>query len=102
MGVAVREVAEIIKSAAAQSGLDRVRFPDRNVPASLSDVTVLLMLPDLRSTAVASALLLKRYREQAKGSKYFILCSWPGQQGLYPYVDEYWSVPAASVKNLFP
>src|SRR5690606_17663949 len=33
-----------------------------------------------------------RYREEVKGSKYFILCSWPGYEDIFPYVDEYWSV----------
>lgn len=97
----MREVAEILKSAADTSGLTRVRFAERNAPKSISDVTVMFLLPDLRSSMIASSLLLKRYREEAKGSKYFILCSWPGFQGMFPYVDEFWSVPESSMRSLF-
>ncbi|CAE7860224.1 unnamed protein product [Symbiodinium microadriaticum] len=33
--------------------------------------------------------------------KYIILCSWPGFEGLFPYVDEYWShTDESSIKTL--
>jgi hypothetical protein len=57
---------------------------------------------DLRSLFVLSSILLKRFREEDRGSKYFILCSWPGFQGLFPYVDEYWGIAdEAQAKKLY-
>ena len=56
---------------------------------------------DIRSLFITSSLLLKRYREEEKGSKYFIFCSWPGFQGLFPYVDEYWSVADEDILKRF-
>ena len=57
----------------------------------------MVLFPDMRSSCVASALLLKRYREEIKGSKYFILVSWPGFGGLFPFVNEYWEVSDESL-----
>ena len=37
-------------------------------------------------------MLLHRYKEQDKPSKYLIFCSWPGFSCFFPYVDEYWSI----------
>jgi hypothetical protein len=86
------DVLGSIKRAAEKCGLSRDRFNESRTPTDMAMVSVLPLFPDLRHTFIASSILLKRYREEEKGSKYFILCSWPGMQGLFPYVDEYWSI----------
>lgn len=48
-----------------------------------------------------SSFLLRRYREESKGSKYFIMCGWPGFEYLFPYVDEYWSVKPELMYSLY-
>lgn len=83
------DVVSILGRAAKKSGFERVRFKDSNVPESMSSISILPFFGDTRSMAVLSSLLLHRYKES---KKYFILCSWPGFEGLFPYVDEYWSI----------
>ena len=86
------EMNEFLKRAANKAGYARVRYVEKDIPADPSQITVMHHFGDMRSTFVLSSLLLRRYREEMKGSKYFILCSWPGQECLFPYVNEYWSI----------
>lgn len=90
------DVSTILKRASEKSGATRFRYKDKNVPTSIDSVTVLPFFGDRRSSFVLSSLLLKRIKEELKGSKYFILISWPGDEGLYPYVDEYWQIEDGS------
>ncbi len=85
-------VPQILKNAADKTGFRRVRYSEKKIPTSISNVTVFLFLGDIRSSFILSSLLLRRFREESKGSRYFILCSWPGHEALYPYVDEYWEI----------
>lgn len=82
----------ILKKAADKSALVRVRYRERNMPTSVEGVTILPFFGDHRSSFVLSSILLRRIKEEAKSSKYFVLVSWPGHEGLFPYVDEYWQV----------
>jgi hypothetical protein len=85
-------VNQILKRAADKAGFARVRYAEKNIPTSISNVAVFLFFGDLPSSFILSSLLLRRFREESKGSKYFILIGWPGQEGMFPYVDEYWTV----------
>jgi len=91
------ETPAILKRAAEKGNFLRVRFQEKDIPSSMSDIFVMLFFGDMRSTFLASSLLMRRYREEAKGSKYFILCSWPGYESLFPYVDEYWTIKSESL-----
>ena len=82
----------VIRRAAEKSGFRRMNYVEKDIPADLSKVTVLMFFGDLRSTCAVSAMLMKRFREEVKGSRYFILCSWPGYSGLFPFVNEYWEI----------
>lgn len=82
----------LLKKAAEKSGLKRIRYQDKNVKTSLKEIVVLTFFGDIRSLSIVSAFLLKRFKEESKGSKYFILASYPGYENLFPYVDEYWSI----------
>lgn len=82
----------VLKKACDKLGFKRVRYLEKNVPTSMSNVSILLFLGDMRATFFLSSLLLKRLREELKSSKYFIVCGWPGQEGLFPYADEYWEI----------
>lgn len=86
------DTISILKKAADKSGFTRARYLDDKVPTSISNVTAMTFLGDMRSMFILSSLLLRRYREESKGSRYFILCSWPGYECLFPYVDEYWAI----------
>ena len=86
------DVNSFIKRAAEKSNFNRVRFQEANVPTVASNITVMPFFGDIRSIFILSSILLHRYKEEKKSSKYFILCSWPGFESLFPYVDEYWSI----------
>lgn len=95
------DVSTILKRAAEKSGLSRFRYREKNIPTSVEGVTVLPFFGDRRSAFVLSSLLLRRIKEELKGSRYFVLASWPGDEGLYPYVDEYWQVEdLSSIESL--
>ena len=96
------DVPDVLKRAAEKSGFVRTRYTANNIVLDMSKIAVMVCFGDLRSTFLLSSLLLKRYREEVKGSKYFILCGLPGYECLFPYVDEYWAVKDESVlKSLF-
>jgi hypothetical protein len=90
-------VVSILKRAANKSGFERTRFKDSDVPESMTSISILPFFGDTRSMAILSSLLLHRYKED---KKYFILCSWPGFEGLFPYVDEYWSIKDNLVERM--
>lgn len=94
------DVTGIIQRAADKAGFIRKRYIKNNVPTSVSNVSIFTFFGDIRSVCILSSLLLKRYREEAKGSRYFILCSYPGYEGLFPFVDEYWCVKEERAEEL--
>jgi len=97
----MNDVPSYLKRAADKIGFVRSRYDESRMPMHPQDICVMVFFGDMRSTFVLSSILLKRFREQVKGSKYFILCSWPGYDGLFPYVDEYWAIRDESVLDQF-
>jgi len=85
--------------AASKCGFNRDVFRDANVPTVRSNIYVFPFFGDMRSELILSSFLLKRYKEQNKHN-YVIVCSWKGCEGLFPYVDEYWSLKDASASKL--
>lgn len=90
-------VEENLKRSVEKIGLRRVVFDKKNIPSSMENITVLVFFGDVRSSFILSSLILKRIKEEINSSKYFILISWPGNEFLYPYVDEYWTIEKESV-----
>jgi len=86
----MNNIAEFLKRASEKTGFKREVYDDLKCPTHQSNISILPFFGDLGSSMVLSAFLLKRYKEEVKGSKYFILASWPGHRGLFPYVDEFW------------
>ena len=86
------ETQTILKKAAEKCGVNRLRYRDRDIPTSMDSIVIFPFFGDRRSSFVLSSMLLRRIKEELKGSKYFVMLSWPGQEGLYPYVDEYWQI----------
>jgi hypothetical protein len=93
-------VSQVLKKAADKAGFVRVRYEENKIPTIVSNVVPLLLFGDIRHSFTAASLLLKRFREENKGSKYFVLCSWPGQEALFPYVDEYWELNPAILSDV--
>jgi hypothetical protein len=85
-------VASFVSRAAQQCGFERERYADNKLPQDLDKIVAILFMGDTRSTSILSSLLLKPYVEKILQGKYVILCSHPGNAGLFPYVHEYWSV----------
>jgi hypothetical protein len=90
------EVNDYIKRAAQRSGYKRESYVEKNLPTQPSNILAVPFYGDLRSTFILSTYLLKSIRHLFK-DKYVVFCSWPGMSGLFPYVDEYWSVEDESV-----
>ena len=92
------DTVSILRRAAEKGSFERTRYIESNIPTTFSDITIMTFFGDMRSTFILSSLLLKRYKEEVKGSKYFILLTWPGYESLFPYVDEYWTFADKTVE----
>lgn len=91
------DVAGLLRKSAERTGFIRESYNESQIPTDSSRITVVPFFGDLRSLFILSSLLLNRFREEERASRYFILCSWPGFSSLFPYVDEYWGVEDESV-----
>jgi len=89
------QTSDFIQRVAERTGYRREFYKEKNMPSVPSNVVAMPFYGDLRSAFVLSSLLLRPYKELT--GKYLILCSWPGLQGLFPYVDEYWCLDDESV-----
>jgi hypothetical protein len=97
----VNSVADFLKRSAERNGFNRDRYEEKRIPTDFTNVCILPFFGDLRSLTILSSYILHRYREEYRGSKYFIVASWPGFQGLFPYADEYWSLTDDSIMKKF-
>jgi len=93
------DVAGLLKKAAEKSGFRREKSGESKIPTDPANITVVPAFPSLRGSTILSTLLLNRYRQEDRGSRYFIVASWPGHASLYPYADEYWGIEDESVLN---
>lgn len=84
-------VADYIDRTAKRCGFKRAYFIEKNMPTEPSNVEVVVFYGDIKHLVVLSSLLLKEYKKK-NPDKYVILCSWPGFQSLFPYIDEYWYI----------
>lgn len=90
------DVADYIKRAAQRCGYKREFYVERNMPTQPSNILVIPFYGDVKSIFLLSSFILKQYKAIHK-DKYIILCSWPGMNALFPYVDEYWSIEDPSL-----
>jgi len=90
-------VPEYFKLAAEKTGFVREHYTEAEMPTTMSNVTVLPFFGDYRSQFILTTLLLHRYLGTVKAGRYFVLASYPGLGGLFPYVDEYWSIADQAV-----
>ena len=97
----MQSVSEFLKRASDRNGFYRERFEEKKLPTEHSNIIIMPFFGDLRSMSIMSMVLLHRYRNECKNSKYFILASWPGFEGFFPYVDEYWSLTDESILSRF-
>ncbi|MEI8270499.1 MAG: hypothetical protein WCG45_03955 [bacterium] len=95
-------VSNFLNRVVERNGFSRERYQENKVPTDFNDIIVFPFWGDVRSVCILSMLLLHHYKMEQKGSKYFIILSWPGFQGLFPYADEYWSISDESqIKNFY-
>lgn len=85
------DIPGYMQLAADKCGFVRESYIEAEMPTTLSNVTVLPFFGDIRSQFLLTSFILPRYLSNNKNGKYFILASYPGLSGLFPYVDEYWS-----------
>lgn len=90
------QIADYIQRAADRTKHKRLSYIEKNMPTATDNVYAIPFYGDISSTFILSSLLLKTYKEKNK-DKYLILCSWPGFQDLFPYVDEFWSLEDESL-----
>ena len=95
------DVPSILTRAADKCGFTRTRWVEKDIPSNLSNICAVFFFGDVRSSFILSSMLLKRYREQVKTSKYFIVCTWPGYEHLFPYVNEVWTIREEGVLKKF-
>lgn len=94
------DTADFLKRAAQRTGFTRQFYVEKNIPTDPSNIVAVPFFCDFTSLFILSSVILKNYKEANPG-KYLILCSWPGIQAFFPYVDEVWSLEDESViKNL--
>ena len=87
----MNNIAEFLKRSSEKAGFKREVYNDTKCPTHQSNITVFPFFGDLGSSMVLSSFLLNRYKEM-RGSKYFILATWPGHRSLFSNVDEFWSL----------
>lgn len=92
------DVSAYVKRAAERTKFKREFFIEKNLPTVTSNIVAVSFYADLSSCLVMSSFILRQYKDLHR-DKYVILCSWPGWQGLFPYVDEYWSLEDESITN---
>lgn len=94
------DTADFLKRAAQRTGFTRQFYVEKNIPTDPSNIVAVPFFCDFTSLFILSSVILKNYKEANPG-KYLILCSWPGIQAFFPYVDEVWTLEDESViKNL--
>lgn len=97
----MNSINDFLNRSSERNGFSRDKYEERKLPTDYTDLVIMPFFGDLRSMVVMSSLLLQRYRQEIKNSKYFIFASWPGFQGLFPYVDEYWSLNDEAILKKF-
>jgi len=91
-----------LSKTAEKLGFIRETFNEGQIPTDPSSIAVMPFFGDIRSLFILSSLILKCFKEREKASRYFILCSWPGYSGLFPYANEYWSIKdSGQMANLY-
>lgn len=83
---------DFLKRACERNGFSRERFEEKNIPEASSSIVVCPFFGDFRTLLFLNGIYFHRLRKENKNSKYFILASWPGFQGICPYADEYWGI----------
>lgn len=89
---------DYIKRATQRAGILREKFTDKHLPLSSSQICVVPFFGDLCSEFILSSFILHRLKKE---NRYLILCSYPKHSGVFPYVDEYWTIEdETALKNL--
>lgn len=94
----MNEISNFIKRVAERTKFKREYFIENNIPNVASNIIAIPFYGNLSSTILLSSFILKRYKE-LHPDKYIIMCSWHGYRGLFPYVDEYWSIDDEHASN---
>ena len=98
----MKDIPGLLQKSSEKTGFQRDFFNIDNIPTDVANITIAPFFGDLRSFFILSSLLLHRYKEQDKPSKYLIVCGWPGLACLFPYADEYWSIQSElHVKKIY-
>ena len=71
----MNSVADFLKRSAERNGFNRDRYEEKRIPTDFTNVCILPFFGDLRSLTILSSYILHRYREEYRGSKYFIVAS---------------------------
>lgn len=90
------DTSDFLKRVSKRTGFKREFYIEKNIPTEPSNILAIPFFGDFDSLFVLSSLILKPFKEK-NYDKYIILCSWPGMQSLFPYVDEYWTIDDPSL-----
>lgn len=89
------DVADYLKRALKRTGLKREFFVEKNIPTEPSNILTIPFFGDFNGVFIFSTFILNTFKEK-NPDKYIILVSWPGMSGLFPEVDEYWTIEDAN------
>lgn len=87
----MNDVADYLKRVLKRTGLKRESFIEKNIPTEPSNILAIPFFGDVDGLFIFSTFILKNFIEN-NPDKYLILISWPGMQGLFPEVHEYWTI----------
>lgn len=91
-------IAEFVKRAAEKCGFNREKYIENNL---VDNFLAVPFFGDQKHEFILASFLLHRIKEET--GKYIILCGWPNNSALFPYVDEYWSIKdVGAIKSMLP
>lgn len=92
---------EILDNISKKLNLNRCWYNEGDIPTSSSNICIYCVLGDIKSISINSMILCKRFKDEIKSSKYFIVLSWDGMQSLFPYANEFWSLSKKTTESSF-
>jgi hypothetical protein len=87
----MNSVIDFLNRTSNKIGFKREVYNDADVPTDLDNLIIVPVFADFKYSFLLSTLLLDGFKNKIKGSKYLIVCSYPGFSHLFKKSNEFWS-----------
>jgi hypothetical protein len=87
----MNSVIDFLNRTSNKLGFKREVYNDADVPTDLDNLVIVPVFADFKYSFLLSTLLLDGFKNKIKGSKYLIVCSYPGFSHLFKKSNEFWS-----------